>query len=74
LPPERFAKGEHGLRPFWRPLRVAEAAPILSEKLEDCAVEENMAEDRLESVHEAGAILRGEREAARRTRTPSRPE
>lgn len=49
------------------------ATPILSERLEDVAVHEDMFEDLLESVREAGAILRGEREAARRTRAPISP-
>lgn len=49
------------------------ATPILSESLEDVAVHEDMFEDLLESVREAGAILRGEREAARRTRVPNSP-
>ena len=49
------------------------ATPILSGRLEDVAVHEDMFEDLLESVREAGAILRDEREAARRTRTPNPP-
>lgn len=49
------------------------ATPILSEGLEEGAVEEDMFEKLLESVRESGAILRGEREAARRTRAPISP-
>lgn len=49
------------------------ATPILSERLEDGAVEEGMFEKLLESVREAGAILRGEREAARRNPAPNSP-
>jgi len=49
------------------------ATPILSEGREEGAVDEDMFEDLLESVREAGAILRGERDAARRTRAPDSP-